>query len=199
MKKRSIIKITSTLLIICGILLVLGAAALFVKVSNDDAKAKAFSQEIVSRLKDETPEAATSPSEKSADAGETLAVIDDVNYLGYLSFVGYDVTLPVFADWSFEALNYAPARYSGTVKGNDLVIAAHNYYSHFFLLNEMVEGNEVDLTQADGSTIRYIVKKVETLEPTELNKLTAGEYDLTLFTCTPTGAARATVRCDRMK
>lgn len=68
MKKRSIIKITSTLLIICGILLVLGAAALFVKVSNDDAKAKAFSQEIVSRLKDETPEAATSPSEKSADA-----------------------------------------------------------------------------------------------------------------------------------
>ena len=199
MKKRSIIKITSTLLIICGILLVLGAAALFVKVSNDDAKAKAFSQEIVSRLKDETPEAATSPSEKSADAGETLAVIDDVNYLGYLSFVGYDVTLPVFADWSFEALNYAPARYSGTVKGNDLVIAAHNYYSHFFLLNEMVEGNEVDLTQADGSIIRYIVKKVETLEPTELNKLTAGEYDLTLFTCTPTGAARATVRCDRMK
>lgn len=199
MKKRSIIKITSTLLIICGILLVLGAAALFVKVSNDDAKAKAFSQEIVSRLKDETPEAATSPSEKSADAGETLAVIDDVNYLGYLSFVGYDVTLPVFADWSFEALNYAPARYSGTVKDNDLVIAAHNYYSHFFLLNEMVEGNEVDLTQADGSTIRYIVKKVETLEPTELNKLTAGEYDLTLFTCTPTGAARATVRCDRMK
>lgn len=199
MKKRSIIKITSTLLIICGILLVLGAAALFVKVSNDDAKAKAFSQEIVSRLKDETPEAATSPSEKSADAGETLAVIDNVNYLGYLSFVGYDVTLPVFADWSFEALNYAPARYSGTVKDNDLVIAAHNYYSHFFLLNEMVEGNEVDLTQADGSIIRYIVKKVETLEPTELNKLTAGEYDLTLFTCTPTGAARATVRCDRMK
>ena len=180
MKKRSIIKITSTLLIICGILLVLGAAALFVKVSNDDAKAKAFSQEIVSRLKDETPEAATSPSEKSADAGE-------------------NVTLPVFADWSFEALNYAPARYSGTVKDNDLVIAAHNYYSHFFLLNEMVEGNEVDLTQADGSIIRYIVKKVETLEPTELNKLTAGEYDLTLFTCTPTGAARATVRCDRMK
>ena len=178
MKKRSIIKITSTLLIICGILLVLGAAALFVKVSNDDAKAKAFSQEIVSRLKDETPEAATSPSEKSADAGETLAVIDNVNYLGYLSFVGYDVTLPVFADWSFEALNYAPARYSGTVKDNDLVIAAHNYYSHFFLLNEMVEGNEVDLTQADGSIIRYIVKKVETLEPTELNKLTAGEYDL---------------------
>jgi len=198
MKKRSIIKITSTLLIICGILLVLGAAALFVKVSNDDAKAKAFSQEIVSRLKDETPEAATSPSEKSADAGETLAVIDDVNYLGYLSFVGYDVTLPVFADWSFEALNYAPARYSGTVKGNDLVIAAHNYYSHFFLLNEMVEGNEVDLTQADGSTIRYIVKKIETLEPTELNKLTAGEYDLTLFTCTPTGRARATVRCNKI-
>ena len=194
MKKRSIIKITSTLLIICGILLVLGAAALFVKVSNDDAKAKAFSQEIVSRLKDETPEAATSPSEKSADAGETLAVIDNVNYLGYLSFVGYDVTLPVFADWSFEALNYAPARYSGTVKDNDLVIAAHNYYSHFFLLNEMVEGNEVDLTQADGSIIRYIVKKVETLEPTELNKLTAGEY----FTCTPTGRARATVRCNKI-
>ena len=177
MKKRSIIKITSTLLIICGILLVLGAAALFVKVSNDDAKAKAFSQEIVSRLKDETPEAATSPSEKSADAGEStvdrvvsedgepLAVIDNVNYLGYLSFVGYDVTLPVFADWSFEALNYAPARYSGTVKDNDLVIAAHNYYSHFFLLNEMVEGNEVDLTQADGSIIRYIVKRSRPWSP----------------------------------
>ena len=109
---------------------------------------------------------------------EALAVIDNVNYLGYLSFVGYDITLPVIAGWSFDALNYTPARYSGTVKNNDLVVAAHNYYSHFFLLNEMVKGNEVDLTQADGSIIRYIVKKVETLEPTELNKPALTEYHM---------------------
>ncbi|MEF2885492.1 MAG: sortase, partial [Ruminococcus sp.] len=154
--------------------------------------------ESVDNLKDLAEKNNINKSSGQSSTKEAVVVIDGTGYLGYLSFTGYGKVLPVLADWSFENLQYAPARFSGSVIDNNLVIAAHNYFSHFYLLNEMTEGNEVILTLPDGKEIHYIVDKIERLSPTELDKLTAGDYDLTLFTCTPTGLARATVRCNKI-
>ena len=98
----------------------------------------------------------------------------------------------------FEALRQAPAVYAGSVAGNDLVIAAHNYRSHFSVLNRMVVGNEVVLTDPAGHAIRYVVRKIEVLQPTAIEEMTAGEWDLTWFTCTYGGKTRQTLRCERM-
>ena len=38
----------------------------------------------------------------------------------------------------------------------------------------------------------------EILEPTMIEDLKAGNWDLTLFTCTLGGRTRVTVRCDRV-
>lgn len=206
--KQNLKKI-SGVVIAAGVLLLIGAAILFGITTADESRAADSVQRIVDRLVEVTrkdlntsqtgeKDIPNSESTEEKESAEPVIEIDGTPYLGYLSFTGYDLTLPVIADWSFDALQYAPARFSGTVEGNDLVIAAHNYFSHFYLLNNMVEGNEVILTLADGTEIRYIVQKTETLSPIALNDLTAGDYDLTLFTCTPTGLARATVRCGRI-
>ena len=52
-------------------------------------------------------------------------------------------------------------------------------------------------TDLDGMRYCYQVVKVETLEPTAVEEMSAGKYDLTLFTCTYGGASRVTVRCER--
>ena len=203
------IKRASEVLIAFGVLILLGALAILIKTSYEDANADEHARQTVEQLRDniyEQPNSSISGTEsvdnnkssRQSSSKEAVVVIDGTGYLGYLSFTGYGKVLPVLADWSFENLQYAPARFSGSVIDNNLVIAAHNYFSHFYLLNEMTEGNEVILTLPDGKEIHYIVDKIERLSPTELDKLTAGDYDLTLFTCTPTGLARATVRCNKI-
>lgn len=207
------IKRASEVLIAFGVLLLLGALAILIKTSYENANADEHARQTVEQLREniyeqpnEQPNSSISGTEsvdnnkssRQSSSKEAVVVIDGTGYLGYLSFTGYGKVLPVLADWSFENLQYAPARFSGSVIDNNLVIAAHNYFSHFYLLNEMTEGNEVILTLPDGKEIHYIVDKIERLSPTELDKLTAGDYDLTLFTCTPTGLARATVRCNKI-
>ena len=49
----------------------------------------------------------------------------------------------------------------------------------------------------DGVTTRYKVVAMDILEPTAVDVMTAGEFDLTLFTCTYSGQSRVTVYCDK--
>ena len=43
--------------------------------------------------------------------------------------------------------------------------------------------------------LRYKVDNVETLRSTQVEDMTSGDWDMTLFTCTPGGKSRLTVRC----
>ena len=107
--------------------------------------------------------------------------------------------LPVMAEWDDTRLKLAPCRYSGSTKTDDLVIAAHNYARHFGGLQTLQPGDAVWFTDMDGVVTAYEVAAVEVLQPTAVEEMTAGEYDLTLFTCTYGGRSRVTVRCDRVE
>lgn len=106
-----------------------------------------------------------------------------------------ELELPVMAQWSYPGLRTAPGRYTGTLLGRDLVIAAHNYLHHFGRLNQLSIGDEVVFTDVRGQRFHYTVADLEILQPTAIEEMTAGEYDLTLFTCTYGGRTRFTVRC----
>ncbi|MGN0969549.1 MAG: sortase, partial [Evtepia sp.] len=54
-------------------------------------------------------------------------------------------------------------------------------------------------TDADGNQFRYTVAQVETLAKTAVEEMAAGDWDLTLFTCTLGGQTRVTVRCVETK
>ena len=50
----------------------------------------------------------------------------------------------------------------------------------------------------DGNIFRYVVAAHEQLERTDVQKMLADSWDLTLFTCTYGGANRVTVRLTRV-
>ena len=79
-----------------------------------------------------------------------------------------------------------------------MVVAAHNYYSHFGYLKNLSQGDEVIFTDMTGNVFRYGVIEIETLSPFAVDEMTSGDWDLTLFTCTVGGATRVTVRCERI-
>ena len=50
-------------------------------------------------------------------------------------------------------------------------------------------------TDVEGNEFQYTVAKTEVLDGTDIEGMKAGDWDLTLFTCTIGGRQRVTVRC----
>lgn len=133
------------------------------------------------------------------DKKMTEVEIDGNLYIGYISIPALNMALPVMSTWSYPQLKIAPCRYNGSIRGEDLVLMAHNYTSHFGLISQLEIGDEVFFTEMDGKTTAYAVVGKDILDPSAVDVMTAGEYDLTLFTCTYGGASRVTVYCDLVK
>ena len=129
----------------------------------------------------------------------TEVEIDGYAYIGYLSIPSLELKLPIMSSWGYPQLKIAPCRYFGSVRSKDLVLLAHNYKKHFGRLKELQEGEAVLFTDMDGVTYEYTMVAKDILPPAAVEEVTAGEYDLTLFTCTPGGASRVTVYCDLKK
>ena len=122
--------------------------------------------------------------------------LDGVACIGVLEIPAIDLKLPVLSEWSYPLLKKAPCRYSGSAYLDNLVIAAHNYRTHFGKLKELETGDEVIFTDAAGNRFEYKVAVVEALTPQSVEDMTSGEWALSLFTCTLDGKNRVTVRCD---
>ena len=122
--------------------------------------------------------------------------IDGRQYIGVLRIPALSLELPILSKWSYPNLKISPCRYAGSAYLNNMVVAAHNYYSHFGYLKNLSQGDEVTLTDMDGNVFRYEVVALETLSPFAIEEMTSGEWDLTLFTCTVGGQSRVTVRCE---
>lgn len=183
-----------------GTVLVLAALSLFLWNRQESERAGAASEELLPQVVERIREERGKNSEELPDPLSremTVAEIDGYGYIGFLTVPALELELPVMAEWDYTRLNIAPCRYTGATGTDDLVLCAHNYDRHFGRLSSLEIGDELLFTDMDGVTIRYTVAALDILAPTAVEEMTAGEYDLTLFTCTYGGASRVTVRCER--
>ena len=131
----------------------------------------------------------------STPEGEMPVIeIDGYDYIGVLQIPSLDLTLPVISDWSYPALQIAPCRYEGSAYDGGMVIAGHNFDSHFGKLSQLEPGDEIRFVDLSGNTFTYAVAETEVLEATAIEEMVTGNWDLTLFTCTLSGQTRFTVR-----
>lgn len=121
--------------------------------------------------------------------------VGGLEYIGKLEIPSHGLVLPIISNWSYPNLKKAPCRYSGSAYTNDLILAAHNFSSHFGNLKSLALGDTVLFTDVDGNVFSYRVAERETLQPTAIEEMKSGNWDLTLFTCTLGGSYRVTVRC----
>lgn len=186
-------------LILLGLLLI--AAALLLTGYNlyDALRAARAADQAAAKLEALLPEAAPNTPDYLLHPEMEMPVqeIDGVGYIGTLRVPALGLELPVISQWSYPMLKRAPCRYVGSAYLDNLVIAAHNYNSHFGGLKKLSPGDAITFTDVDGNVFCYEVAALETLAPTAIEEMTDGGYALTLFTCTPGGASRVTVRCDR--
>lgn len=155
-----------------------------------DASSPAITPEAQAPTAEEVPDYVTYPEKEMP-----LAQVAGQDCLGLLEVPDLGRTLPVLAESSDASLKYAPGRYAGSVYQNDMVIAGHNYTSHFGRLWTLQPGDAVYFTDTDGNRFAYEVADLETLDPTDIQDMTTGDWDLTLFTCTYGNRHRLAVRC----
>lgn len=194
-----------------GAALVLGALSLFLYNQHEAAEAEQAAQILLPQLVEKIQEsdgetqapepAAETPVEylTPSDLEMTEVVINGYAYIGYLSIPGLGLELPVMSGWDYTRLQIAPCRYTGSLRGEDLVIMAHNYANHFGRLASLSEGDSVIFTDMDGTATAFEVVGMDILAPTAVEEMISGDFDLTLFTCTYGGRNRVTVYCDQVK
>ena len=207
-----------------GILLLLAAFILAVYNIQDDNRAKKSSDAVIQSLaseatgriesfgrkaEEETQERFFSLEETVLETEETIPdykldpnrkmPVQEINgqaYIGVLELPELSLTLPVMSDWDYPKLKDAPCRFSGSAYHNDLVIMAHNFQSHFGKIGSLSSGSRIIFTDMDENVFTYQVVQTEILNPTEVEDVTSGMWDLTLFTCTTGGQYRVAVRCE---
>ena len=198
---------------VLGALMLLGALGLFLRNNRETETAQAASAVVLPEIKTAIEirgeQEETEPEEEVPNTPPELltqeelvmteSVISGRNYIGYLYIPKLELELPILSQWSYDGLRVAPARYYGTLKGEDLVLLAHNYPVHFGRLSSLQEGDSVLFTDMDGQVWHYAVVAKDVLNPQAVEEVTAGAYDLTLFTCTYGGQSRVTVYCNLIR
>ncbi|MBQ9068923.1 MAG: sortase [Eggerthellaceae bacterium] len=136
----------------------------------------------------------------SSDAISTempMVLIDGRFYVGRIDVPRIGISLPVLAEWTDDGANIAPCRYKGSAYDGSLIIAGHNFASHFGNLGQLSDGDTVTFVDVNGQAFHYTVLTAETVDGYDLRGMEAGDWDLTLFTCNFSGAERTTIRCIR--
>lgn len=135
------------------------------------------------------------------DAGAAQVAIgkqedtEQVAYMGILSMPDLGLVLPVLAEWDYEKLKWAPCCQSGSIEEKNLVIAAHNYSTHFGKLKKLEAGSLIYMTDISGNEYGYEVAAIAVLGADEVEAVLNGGYPLTLYTCTTDGKERIVVFC----
>lgn len=185
-------KKSGVILISLGAVLILAALLLFLHNRSEDRRA---GQEAESLLEDARSAMA---ADTDPEPQEELAEEITYDYAGVIAIPDLSLELPVIDQWSYARLKVAPCRQSGAAADGDLVIAAHNYKSHFGYLDRLEPGASVIFTDMEGTVYRYAVEGIRQLAPEDaedVSSVFSSEYPLVLYTCTPGGKARVAVFC----
>ena len=206
-----------TLLIVLGVLLLAGAAALVIFNKWQSMVAERESAAILEEMEAAMQEEHLHPEEyipegnaEEADLNMPTVEIDGYEYIGRITIPCISIDLPVMAEWDDARLWINPCRYTGNYKTDDMVICAHNLDSHFGGLLGIGIGEKVTFTAVDGTVYHYIISNRETVQPTSIDEMIQNmnnakeeggleDWDLTLFTCHLGGQTRCAVRCLRVE
>ncbi len=181
---------------IAGILCILIAMGILTYNHFENKNAQDQSMVIMESIVSAIGENEQQPVEEDPFDTEMLTKsIDGYDYIGYLFIPKLELELPVMADWDYNRLKISPCRYYGSIKTNNLVIAAHNYRSHFGYIGNLAEDDIIMFTDMEGKNRSYKVTSVGILQPTDVDMVKDTGDDLILYTCTYGGAERICVRC----
>ena len=117
--------------------------------------------------------------------------------IGVLEIPALNLALPVLHASTYALLDISVARYTGGVtdRPERLVIAGHNYDSHFGRISSLKPGDQIRFTTTEGVQLYYRMLRLESCHMTESEVVQEGaDWDITLLTCQNDRTMRSLVR-----
>lgn len=186
----------SRIWIITGIILLFGAFGLTIHNYYEDYQAKKNAADAVQKLAHVMKRENTGLLYKmNSDIEMPTKTINGIKYIGVLEVPKLSLQLPVMSHWSPDGLKIAPGRYKGSVYKRNIIIAGHNYRSHFSRLKTLDIGSKIWFIDLEGNRFEYKVSDIEIIKGTDVKQMEKGKWDMTLFTCTYGGQNRMALRC----
>ncbi len=121
--------------------------------------------------------------------------IDGQMYIGVLEMPTLELSLPIISEWNDARLKISPCRYVGSAYTRDLILSGHSYKKHFRYIRNLETGDPVIFTDMAGNRFVYEVLGMVVIADWDVDSMLAGDWDLSLFTCTYGGKSRNTIRC----
>ena len=138
--------------------------------------------------------------EYTASNGKTYEII------AILKIPNLNIEYPVLSSTSTELLKVSLNKYWGPNPNRvgNLCILGHNYNDNRFFgkLNQIQNGDIIELTDMEGETLKYSVYDTYIINPDNTDctsQLTDGRKEITLITCTATGKQRFVVKASEEK
>lgn len=199
--------------VVLGTALLIAALSLVFYNKNENKKSGEAAQSVLNELVEFIPSPPAEPVTEAMTGSDIFAEYDiepvteakveptisiaEKGYIGIVSIPDLELELPVMSEWSYVNLDISPCRYKGSVAEGDVIIAAHNYWTHFGRLSELGGGEIITFTEADGRIHTYEAIEIIQLDGRDIDGMdfgSADSWDMTLFTCTLSGQSRVTVR-----
>lgn len=205
-KSRTAVGI-SPILIAAGIVMLLAGGIIAGYGFIDDYSAGQNARTLLKQIRGEVYPAVTgepvkadpSPLDPSPKGSNTPSAAPELQFdaVGILTIPKLALELPVLSEYSDSLLKVSVCRYEGKVldKPERLVVAGHNYRSHFGKLRKLAVGDEVRFSNIDGSEYSYTVTEITIISMHDHRALEDGEWHITLFTCDSDRSKRILIRC----
>ncbi len=190
-------KVRGIFMIVLGLVLTFSGAAIYANYESRANAAKNNAEILLQSVTRDIQKRRMSAVVTEAPQGQMPQTsVNGYAIVGILQVEEADISLPVLENWSYELLEQGPCRYSGSLQTGDLVLLGHNYPGHLADLDQVEEGDLVELMDVEGTVHSFQIAKTAVIRPTDVEALSAGDYPLTIFTCTPGGQSRYVVFCE---
>lgn len=116
-------------------------------------------------------------------AGHDMPAIEleGTDYIGLIEVPGFSIQLPVQGDWENKDLAKGPCRFWGSIYNSDLIIGGKNQQAQFEFCQQVDIGEKINIIDMRGALFNLTVQKIERSSDVSFEKLSEGEYPLSLF------------------
>ena len=181
-----------TLLVIIGLLLIAGGAALILYNIWDNIRAgreadviqETIDSELEKMSEVNVPPPSARPDSNSVEGiveqdgenwleGQTMPTmrISGHDYIGTIEIPSIGLRLPVMDSWDYSKLKTNPCLYSGSYYTDDMVICGHNFQSHFGPIRGVAIDADVYFITMDKTIYHYKVCNREIVKPKSVEKM----------------------------
>ena len=183
-------------LLLAGIVLILCSCALLFAFQFRVHRGQFLSEDLAANIASLLPERTEGYPGMYTDPDMPVLQLDGTDFCGLLEVPAYGLTLPIGGNWDKAALSSYPCRFWGSVYGDSLILGGADQDGQFAFCAQTNPGDFVTVTDMLGNTFHFRVARVDRSDTAEFEKLSAGDYPLTLFTRSTFGLEYIIVRCD---